>query len=71
MNNFLKIIALALALYIVFLLSIIAYNSGVGRYQFKDTDAQLILDTKELKLYVIDDNGAIVELDKYIERGGR
>jgi hypothetical protein len=71
MNNLFKIIAMLLAIYVVILLSVIAFNSGVGRYQFKHTDARLILDTKELKLYTIDDNGKIVELDKYIKSGGR
>jgi len=56
MNNFLskpfgKIIVVIVSTYLLFILSIIAYNSGNGRYLFTSNSSTIILDTKTGKLY--------------------
>ena len=58
----LKITVLVSFVYFLFLLTIIAYNSGIGRYQFK-ADSPVIIDTKTGQLYRIKD-GQMIEIGK-------
>jgi hypothetical protein len=58
----LKVIVIISFAYFLFLLTIIAYNSGIGRYQFK-ADRPVIIDTKTGHLYRIKD-GQMTEIGK-------
>jgi len=58
----LRIASLISLFYLLLLLTIIAYNSGNGRYEFK-ADSPAILDTKTGKIFIIKD-GQMHELGK-------
>lgn len=66
MNNFLskpfgKIIVVIVSTYLLLILSIIAYNSGNGRYMFSSEETNDILDTKTGKIYYYDE-GKLIEI---------
>lgn len=60
-ENTTKILIVLSIIYLLFLLTIIAINTGNGRYQFK-ADSPAVIDTRTGKLFLIKD-GKISEVE--------